>query len=225
MKITPTHDITDFEIAKKHNLPLDVFAIDKQGNFTHHAGPAFVGKHIDQFFDNVIEYLKAIDNLESVEPHTHMVPYCERSGTRVQPMLTKQWFVDVKEAAAKTLDTIDSNETEIIPEKFKDTFHQWLDNIRPWCISRQLWRGHRIPVRYDENQQPHIFDEDTILEYASTLSQKSKKGKSHTILGLIIFNLITDSRLTNPFTVEQLLELLFSASLTPQTGRVCDAYL
>lgn len=101
----------------------------------------------------------------------HKVPYCQRSGTRIQPLLSRQWFVDVAEAAGKTLEAINSNEVKIYPERFTHDFNNWLGNIQPWCISRQLRWGHRIPVWKDLSGNNYVFDEDAVIAYA----KKSKK--------------------------------------------------
>jgi valyl-tRNA synthetase len=221
LKITPTHDATDFEIAKRHNLPMDVFAFDKQGRFTHHAGESFAGKEIDKFFDNIVNFLDDIGNLVKIEEHEMTIPYSEKGKVRIQPMLSKQWFVDVKEYAEQAYAMIESGEVTVHPEKFKETFYDRLGKIRPRCISRQLWRGHRIPVRYTPDGKPHIFDEDTILERM----EGSKKGTKKILLSLILFNLIADSRLPHSFNIEQLIGLLYTPSLTPQHGSVGQVYL
>ncbi len=224
LKITPTHDPLDFEIAKKHNLPMNIFAFDKNANFTEHAGPDFVGKNIDQFFQNVIDMITEIGNLVKVEPHHNTIPICSRSQTRVQPMLSKQRFVDVKDAAAKALNLIDNEETKVYPSRFNETFHHWLGNIKPRCISRQLWRWHRIPVWQGSKNTINVFDEDVIIEKYQQELKKSSKGKN-LVLSLMIFNLIADSRLPNPFNIESFVDLIFADSITPHLGTVGTVYL
>lgn len=107
LKITPAHDENDFVVAKRHHLPLEVFAFDKDEIFTDQAGELFVGKSIHEFRDNVVQYLADIGNLEKVEKYTHRVPICERTRCRIQPMLSKQWFMNVKPAAEKIMHHLD----------------------------------------------------------------------------------------------------------------------
>jgi len=218
LKITPAHDPHDFEVAMRHNLPVDVFAIDKDNKFTSVAGE-FAGKPVDKVLENIITMLQEIGNLEKIEDYEHSVPYCSRCGTRVQPMVSKQWFVNVSQAAKQSIEAVKSGETKIYPTRFEKVFFNWLENIQPWCISRQLWRGHRIPVWYCSQGHTNVLDEDYLLQL-----WQDGGAKSPVILSLIIFNLIADSRLKNPFNVEQLVELLFSPSLLKHQGSVLNAY-
>lgn len=220
LKITPAHDPVDFEVGQRNSLPMDRFAIDIKGELTDLAGPTYAKRKIEDVFENIITELEEIGNLEKVEKHIHKVPYCERTGTRIQPLLLRQWFVDVQEAAAKTLEAINNKEIAIYPERFVNDYHNRLGNIQPWCISRQLWWGHRIPVWKDVAGNNYVFDEDSVLEY----TKKSKK-KSHILLSLIIFNLAADSRLSEKFSVEELLDILTSNSIVEQRGRVIDTFL
>lgn len=221
LKVTPAHDEVDFKLWQKHNLPLDQFAIDKNWNLTQLAWE-FAKRNVDDVFDNIIQYLKDIWNLEKIEDYINNVPHCERCWTRIQPQVSKQWFVDVKDAAEKSVSSVKSGETKIYPERFNKIFFNWLDDIRPWCISRQLWWGHRIPVWHCAKWHINVFDEDLVL--AKNWKSKSESSKN-TILSLIIFNLIADSRLENPFNIEQLISILISPSLTPQEWNIYEVYL
>ncbi|MEF2175978.1 MAG: valine--tRNA ligase [Candidatus Absconditabacteria bacterium] len=215
LKITPTHDPVDYEIGKKHGLPMDCYAIDKDGKLTDLAGE-FAGKEVDTVFDNIIQYLTEIGNLESVEDYLTKIPHCERCNTRIQPLVSQQWFVDVKEAAEKAIDQVNNGQVQIIPERFNKTYFKWLEDIRPWCISRQLWWGHRIPVWTCKNGHQNTFDEDKILI--------DSQGQ-YSILSMIIFNLIADSRLHGVFSLDQLLNILFNTSMNPQEGKIYQVYL
>jgi len=218
LKITPTHDPDDFLIAQKHNLPMDKYAIDKDWKFTSEAGPDFAWRDVYKDFDRIITYLEEIDNLEKIEDYVHKVPYCSRCWTRIQPMTSLQWFVDVSEAAKASIEAVKSWVVKIHPDRFNKTFFEWLENIKPWCISRQLWRWHRIPVWQCEKWHINVFDDDKIFDLI-----RNEKGNK--ILTMIIFNLIADSRLKPHFSLEQLLDLLFSDSLTPQEWKVLNVYL
>ncbi len=136
-------------------------------------------------------------------------------------MLSRQWFVDVQEAAQKTLEGINSDAVTIHPARLVDQFNNWLGNIQPWCISRQLWRGHRIPVWKSLSGKAYVFDEDSIYEYA----QQNKKEKKNTLLSMMIFNLIADSRIGAVFSLEQLIDTLTSVSIVERVGRVIDSYI
>lgn len=217
LKVTPAHAEVDFEIAKRHDLSLEYFAIEKDWTFSDIAGDSFAWKDVYEFEENFIQHLQEIWNIEKIEEHIHSVPYCDRTWCRVQPLLSTQRFMDVSWAAQKILLHLDDEHVRIHPQRFEKTFRDWLENIRPWCISRQLRWGHRIPVWYDETWQMYAFDEDEIFD--------SKKKLKDTLLPRIIFNIISDSRLTNPFSIEQCIEVLFSPSLVPQYTCVLEAYL
>ncbi len=214
LKITPSHSEEDFLIARKHNLPVEKYAIDKENKYTEHAGEELAGKQAYDFMDNLIQLLDEIGNLEKVVDYETTIPYCERTWARVQPLLSQQWFFDVHDAAVQVQEHLQNNQVTIHPERFDKQFTQWLEKIRPWCISRQLWWWHRIPVWYDEEGNQYSFDEDTAIA----------SSDPHMILSKIIFNLIADSRLANPFTLEQLIDLLLQKSLTPQRGRLWEVY-
>ena len=218
LKITPTHDPDDFEIAQRHNLPMDRFAIDKDGKFTSLAWDDFVWRDVYEDLDRVITYLKEIDNLEKIEDHVHKVPYCDRCWTRIQPMVSLQWFVDVKEAAKASIKAVKDWVVNIYPDRFNKIYFDWLENIRPWCISRQLWWWHRIPVWHCSNWHINVFDDEKIYE----IIKDENKNK---VLSMIIFNLIADSRIKPKFSLESLLDVLFSDSLTPQEWKVLNVYL
>lgn len=140
LKITPAHAETDFEIAKEHNLPMDKFALDRDCVFTDLAGEEFAGKNAYEFMDNLVHYLNEIGNIEKVEDYKTTIPFCERTGVRVEPLLSQQRFMEVTQPAAKVKEAIESESVEVHPPRFQKTFTNWLDEIRPWCISRQLWR-------------------------------------------------------------------------------------
>lgn len=214
LKITPSHAEEDFLIARDHQLPLESFAFDKTNHYTDLAGETFAWKHIYEFMDNLIQELREIGNLEHVEPYTTSLPYCERTWCRVQPLLSPQWFFDVQEAASKVQLMIDDQTVKVHPERFEKQFTQWLEKIRPRCISRQLRRGHRIPVWYDEHWEKYAYDEDSCLQ----------TNHPYKVLSQMIFNLIADSRLSNPFTLEQLIDVLMQPSLTPHRWLLWQVY-
>ena len=213
LKITPAHDPADYEVWKRHDLPLDVFAIDKNWILTDIAGE-FAWKIADENVENIIQYLDEIWNLEKIETINHKVPHCERCNSTIQPMVSSQWFLDVKDSAQKAMVAVRTDETKIYPDRFNKTFFNWLEDIRPWCISRQLWWWHRIPVWFDKLWNRYVLDEDNIKNDWETL-----------VLSQIVFNLVADWRLENPFSVERLIDVLFTSSLVPSQWEVWKQYI
>ncbi len=216
LKITPAHDANDYDLAKRHNLPTNILAIDKNWNFTDILGHEFVGKSAVQYKDNIITILREKWSIIKEEDYEHNVPCCERCGTIIEPMVSEQWFVNVSDVALQTCDAVTSNTLKIFPSRFESQFTGWLQNIRPWCISRQLWRWHRIPIWHSSDWQTFCLHEDIIIE-------KINKDNIY-ILTLIIFNLVADGRLENPFEIWELIDLLLQVSLVPQQGKIYQIY-
>ncbi|MBW1989078.1 MAG: valine--tRNA ligase [Deltaproteobacteria bacterium] len=144
LKITPAHDPNDFEIGRRHNLP-SVKVIADDGTMNEQAGP-YAG--LDRFAarKRIVEDLKAKGLLKSVEPYTHAVGHCYRCKTVVEPNLSKQWFVKTKPLAEKAMDAVKREKTVFVPGHWTKTYYEWMENIRDWCISRQIWWGHRVPA-------------------------------------------------------------------------------
>ncbi|HXT50204.1 MAG TPA: valine--tRNA ligase [Thermoanaerobaculia bacterium] len=147
LKITPFHDPHDFAIGQRHRLPA-IQVIDKQAKMTAAAGEELAG--LDRFAarEKVIERLQADGALVKVEEHEHNVGYSQRGGEPVEPMLSTQWFCNVEGMAKQALDTVREGRLRLVPETWVKTWEHWLENIKPWCISRQLWWGHQIPAWY-----------------------------------------------------------------------------
>lgn len=119
LKITPAHDATDFDIWERHNLALSYYAIDKNGNWTSHAWTDYAGLEVDKYFENFIDALRDIGNLIEVRDYENSIPYCDRCGTKIQPITSEQWFVDVSEYAKLALEKIDSQEIQVFPEIYR----------------------------------------------------------------------------------------------------------
>jgi valyl-tRNA synthetase len=146
LKVTPAHDPVDFEIGKALGLEF-VNILNGDGTINSNGGP-FEGLQRDAARKAVVERLKAEGHLERVEPYRHAVGHCERCDTPVEPLLSTQWFVRMKPLAAEAIEAVKDGRIGFVPERWTKLYFDWLENIRDWCISRQLWWGHRIPVWY-----------------------------------------------------------------------------
>jgi valyl-tRNA synthetase len=148
VKVTPLHDPADFEIGRRHDLP-GLQVIDRRGRMTAAAGADYAGKTVEEGRELLLVRLRAADAIVREEEYIHNVGFCQRSGTRVQPLVSLQWFCDVSEMAERALAAVRDGELELVPPSWGKTWEHWLANIRPWCVSRQLWWGHQIPAWYD----------------------------------------------------------------------------
>jgi valyl-tRNA synthetase len=147
LKITPGHDPNDFEIGRAHGLE-EITVIGEDGRMTAEAGERFQGLTVAEAHAAVAEALREEGSLRSEEEYTHSVPFSERSGERIEPLISLQWFMRMNELARPAIEVVERDEVRIVPDNYKRVYLDWMRNIRPWCISRQLWWGHRIPVWY-----------------------------------------------------------------------------
>jgi valyl-tRNA synthetase len=170
VKITPAHDFNDFEVGRRHGLRL-VNVLGSEGQLALRGNDAFLAElphtddlaavialhEVDRFEarKRIVAMLEDREALARVEPHTHMVPHGDRSGVVIEPYLTDQWYVNVKPLADRALAAVRHGKTRFVPENWEKTYFQWLENIEPWCVSRQLWWGHQIPAWYDD--EGHVF--------------------------------------------------------------------
>ena len=154
VKITPAHDFNDFEVGRRHGLPMPS-VLDRQGRVTLaelELGPdaGFVrgldGQDRTAARKAIVAELERLEMLEKVEPHTHQVPHGDRSGVPIEPLLTTQWYCNAAELAKPAIAAVESGATVFVPRQWENTFFAWMRDIQPWCISRQLWWGHRIPA-------------------------------------------------------------------------------
>lgn len=146
VKMTPAHDPNDFEIAQRHNL--QVLRVMDDAAVMNEAAGQFAGLSSKECRKQVIEALQACGAMVKIEDYTHNVGTCYRCHTTVEPLVSRQWFVHMQPLAAPAIAAVREGRTRIVPERFDKTYFNWMDNIRDWCISRQLWWGHRIPAYY-----------------------------------------------------------------------------
>ena len=146
LKVTPGHDPTDFEIGQRNGLS-SVNVMNLDGTLNESAGP-YEGQTMAEARKNIVVQLEDEGFLERVDPYHHSIGHCDRCDDVVEPIVTNQWYVKMEPLAKPARDAVANGETRIIPERFAKVYFNWMDNIRDWCISRQLWWGHRIPVWY-----------------------------------------------------------------------------
>ena len=161
LKVTPAHDFNDFDIGKRHNLEF-INILEKNGKLNKNVPKEFIG--LDRFEARtlIIKLLKEKNILDKTESIKNAVPYGDRSNSIIEPLLTEQWFVDAKFLAKKAIEVVKKNKTNFFPNNWSKTYFQWMNNIQPWCISRQLWWGHRIPAWYSKDNK--IFVAETEIE-------------------------------------------------------------
>ena len=147
LKVTPAHDPNDFEIARRHGLD-EISVVGEDGRMTALAGEAYAGLTPIECRAKVIADLRAVDAVRAEVEYTHNVPFSHRSGERIEPLLSLQWFCDMGTLADPAIEAVKDGRVRFTPERFGRVYLDWMENIRPWCVSRQLWWGHQIPVWY-----------------------------------------------------------------------------
>ena len=159
LKITPGHDPNDFEIGRRHGLE-EVTVIGEDGRMTEAAGDPFAGLEVDDAREAVIQALRADGRISGTRPFVHDVPHSQRSGRRIEPLISLQWFCDMNDLARPAIECVREGRVRFHPARpHTDVYLRWLENIRPWCVSRQLWWGHRLPVWYcDECDETYVAE-------------------------------------------------------------------
>ncbi|WP_367280399.1 valine--tRNA ligase [Sulfuricaulis sp.] len=154
VKITPAHDFNDYEVGKRHNLPLiNIFSIDAHIELS---GSPYHGLDRFKARKQLVLDLETQNLLERVQDHKLMVPRGDRTGAVIEPFLTDQWYVKVAPLAAEAIKAVEDGHIKFVPENWTKTYYEWMRNIQDWCISRQIWWGHRIPAWYDENDKFYV---------------------------------------------------------------------
>lgn len=184
VKITPAHDYDDFAVGKRHNLEM-ITVIDEDGHMTSDYVPEFVrGLYLKKARKIVLEKLKEDGFLVKEEEIIHSVPYGDRSGTVIEPRLTDQWFVDTKPLAKEAIKVVEEKKVKFFPEKWENTYYDWMRNIEPWCISRQITWGHQIPAWYGPNGEIFVekSEEEVILAAEKCGISKDKLRRETDVL-------------------------------------------
>jgi len=170
VKVTPAHDANDFEAGLRHNLP-QVVVIDEHGRMTDEAGERYAGLDRYEAREKVLQDLREQGLLEKVEDYVVPVATCARCDTVIEPLLSEQWFVRMKQIAQPAIDAVKEGRVRFVPERYARTYLDWMENIKDWCISRQLWWGHRIPVWTTE-------DGEYIVARSEEEARRKAGGKS-----------------------------------------------
>ncbi len=183
VKITPAHDFNDFEVGKRHNLPL-VNVLTADAKITIDGNPDFTTgipggvladelRHLDgldrfEARKRVVAWFEEHGLLQKIEPNAHAVPHGDRSGVPIEPWLTDQWYVDVRPMAEKAMAAVRDGRTRLHPSEREKIFFQWMENIEPWCVSRQLWWGHQIPAWYGPDGTPFVALDEAAAQVEAT---------------------------------------------------------
>lgn len=172
VKITPAHDFNDHEMGKRHQLPV-ISVLNKKATINKNAPLAYQG--MDRFVarDQIIEDLKKLDLLVKTDPHKLKVPRGEKSNVVIEPLLTEQWYVKTKPLAEPAIAAVKNGEVRFVPETWDKTYFQWMDNIEDWCISRQLWWGHRIPAWYDNHGNIYVGYSENDVRFKHKITEST----------------------------------------------------
>jgi valyl-tRNA synthetase len=166
VKITPAHDFNDFEVGRRHNLEM-INIFDRDARINENAPEAYRGLDRYKAREKVIAEFEALGLLEKVEDHAMTLPYGDRSGVVVEPWLTDQWYCDAKTLAQPAIKAVEEGRTVFVPKQWENTYYDWMRNIQPWCISRQLWWGHQIPAWYGPEGKIFVaMDEEEAMAQA-----------------------------------------------------------
>ena len=158
VKITPAHDFNDFEVGRRHGLSM-INILDANAHLNDEVPEAFRGLERYEGRKRVVAEMERLGLVEKIDPHTHMVPYGDRSGVVIEPWLTDQWFVDAASLAEPAIAAVEQGRTRFVPKHWENTYFEWMRNIQPWCISRQIWWGHQVPAWYGPDAR--VFVEKT----------------------------------------------------------------
>ena len=181
VKITPAHDFNDFEIGKRHHLEM-INILNKDGTTNGEVPKLFEGLDRKSARKKVLTELEDLGLLEKTEAYKVTVPRGDRSGSILEPLLTKQWFMDVNEISKKAIDVIKSEESSFHPKNYENTYFAWMNEIRDWCISRQLWWGHQIPAWYDKDGNIYVGSSEEEIRRENKLDAAANLTRDEDVL-------------------------------------------
>jgi valyl-tRNA synthetase len=178
VKITPAHDFNDYDVGKRNKLEI-INILEKDGKINNNGIKGYIGLDRFEARKKIIIELKNLNILEKIDNIKNKVPYGDRSNSIIEPLLTEQWFVNAKSLSKAPIQTVKSKKTTFFPENWTKTFYQWMENIEPWCISRQIWWGHRIPAWYANDGKIFVAEN---LKQAEILAKKFYKNKDFKLI-------------------------------------------
>ena len=181
VKITPAHDFNDFEIGKRHGLEI-INILNKDGTLNEEVPKSFIGLDRSSARKKVLSELEKLNLLGKTEPYKVTIPRGDRSGSILEPLLTKQWFMDVNEISKKAIDVVKSEESTFHPKNYENTYFAWMNEIRDWCISRQLWWGHQIPAWYDKDGKVYVGSSEEEIRKENNLDEQVKLKRDEDVL-------------------------------------------
>ena len=171
VKITPAHDFNDFEIGKRHNLE-QINILNLDGTLNENVPKDFVGLSREDARKKVINKMELLGLLEKTEPYKITIPTGERSNSILEPLITSQWFVNQKELSKEAIKVVKNDDTSFVPKNWENTYFSWMNDIQDWCISRQLWWGHRIPAWYDDDGNIYVAEDERSVRKKYQLEEK-----------------------------------------------------
>jgi valyl-tRNA synthetase len=181
LKITPAHDFNDYKIGKKHNLEF-INILNKDGSMNKNVYKKYIGMNIHEIRDNLIKDLDDIGVFVEKVPYKTTVPIGERTGETIEPLLTSQWFMNMKELANNGIEVVKDGKISFVPEHWEKIYFNWLENIEDWCISRQIVWGHRIPAWYDNNGNVYVGKNEEIVREKYAIKKETELTRDNDVL-------------------------------------------
>ena len=181
LKITPAHDFNDYKIGKKHNLEF-INILNKDGSMNKNVDKKYIGMNIHEIRDNLIKDLDDIGVFVEKVPYKTTVPIGERTGETIEPLLTSQWFMNMKELANNGIEVVKDGKISFVPEHWEKIYFNWLENIEDWCISRQIVWGHRIPAWYDNNGNVYVGKNEEIVREKYAIKKETELTRDNDVL-------------------------------------------
>ena len=181
LKITPAHDFNDYKIGKKHNLEF-INILNKDGSMNENVHEKYIGMNIHEIRDNLIKDLDDIGVFVEQIPYKTTVPIGERTGEIIEPLLTSQWFMNMKEIANNGIEVVKDGKISFVPEHWEKIYFNWLENIEDWCISRQIMWGHRIPAWYDNDGKVYVGKNEKNVREKYTIRKETELTRDNDVL-------------------------------------------